>query len=146
MRIQRRLGMALVGAATSVLAFAGPASAAVITGTSGDDTIIGASEVSERIYGGGGNDHLYGQLGMDTFVFAPHDGNDVIHDFVSGIDKINLAGSFGVLLNEVGEVDIEQWLSTASVLGPDLMLHLDEGQNILLKNTISVNPLDIIHS
>lgn len=50
-----------------------------LNGAAGDDTLLG----------GAGNDTLIGGLGADTFVFG-NTGTDIISDFVSGSDRIDL--------------------------------------------------------
>ena len=62
----------------------GNAGANVLTGGSGDDLL----------YGFGGNDTLIGGGGSDRFVFGHGTGSDVVGDFVSGSDKLDLS-AFG---------------------------------------------------
>jgi serralysin len=52
----------------------------VLRGNGGNDVINGL----------GGNDSLWGGAGADEFRFFDNPGNDTIHDFVSGTDKIHL--------------------------------------------------------
>jgi len=54
----------------------------VIEGTDGDDTLEG----------GTGNDFLTGGAGNDDYVFSPGDGDDTIHGFTAGEDRIVLDG------------------------------------------------------
>jgi len=58
----------------------GNAGANVLTGGSGDDVIQGL----------GGNDTLVGGGGHDVFVFANGNGQDIVSDFVSGTDQLDL--------------------------------------------------------
>src|SRR5207253_10308511 len=58
-------------------------------GIGGNDTLVS----------GMGNDEMWGDAfenagtgGADQFVFAAHNGNDTIHDFQVGVDKIKLVG------------------------------------------------------
>ena len=60
-----------------------------IDGGSGDEEIHGGGG-RDVIFGGRGNDDLYGDGGPDKFVFAKRDGQDVIHDFEGGVDRIKL--------------------------------------------------------
>ena len=62
-----------------------------IYGGIGNDDIYGGAGF-DLIVGGAGNDVLRGEAGNDTFVFAAAFGNDVITDFDTGLDKINLSG------------------------------------------------------
>ena len=61
-------------------------------GNGGNDTIHGGAG-ADRIAGGKGDDHLWGGAGADTFVFAPLQGRDVIHDFQPGLDRLVLNGT-----------------------------------------------------
>ncbi|UEH10184.1 M10 family metallopeptidase C-terminal domain-containing protein [Pseudomonas sp. HN8-3] len=65
-------------------------------GGSGDDTLIG-NEAGNRLTGGRGADKLHGGAGADTFVYhrvvdSTPQNPDIIQDFQSGIDKIDLTG------------------------------------------------------
>ena len=51
-------------------------------GGDGDDTLEGR----------GGDDALFGGSGADAFVFDGREGDDVIHDFELGIDKLAFEG------------------------------------------------------
>ena len=68
----------------------------VIIGSSGNDSLFGGFG-NDTIQGGSGLDHLRGEADADTFVFASvadsgTGGNrDVIHDFLSGTDVIDLS-------------------------------------------------------
>lgn len=80
----------------------GNAGANALYGGAGDDRIEGGAG-SDRIEGGLGTDHLFGGAGADVFVFARGDSRsmirsdgkkylpDVIWDFVSGEDRIDLS-------------------------------------------------------
>ncbi len=69
-----------------------------VYGTEFADTIKGNAQ-ADRLWGNGGNDtltgrggddHLTGGTGNDAFVFSLGDGHDIIADFVSGQDKVDL--------------------------------------------------------
>ncbi|WP_330211678.1 M10 family metallopeptidase C-terminal domain-containing protein [Pseudomonas sp. AM4(2022)] len=65
-------------------------------GGKGDDALIG-NQVANRLKGGGGADRLSGGGGADTFVYdhandSTPDNPDVILDFESGADKIDVSG------------------------------------------------------
>lgn len=54
-----------------------------------DNDSVSAGDGNDVIYGDKGNDTLVGGEGVDTFYFLTIDhGNDVITDFVSGVDKL----------------------------------------------------------
>ena len=69
----KRTHLLVAAAALAVLAFAPAASAKVIVGTSGDDTLAGTDR-RDFIHGRGGNDALAGNGGSD-FLFGQR-GND----------------------------------------------------------------------
>jgi len=76
-----------------------------LTGDGGNDTIFGGAGAdtidggtgNDVIYGGAGADSLTGSSGNDTFVTSTDATIDVITDFTSGADTINVgtAGVFG---------------------------------------------------
>ena len=71
-------------------------------GGAGNDTLTG-NEGNNRLTGGRGADKLFGGAGADTFVYQRASDStaqkpDIIQDFQSGIDKIDLAG----VLQEAG--------------------------------------------
>ena len=68
---------------------------AVIEDVTGSDfaDILAGNDVANRIEGGGGNDTLSGGAAADTFAYGTNWGSDVILDFNSGEDLIDLSGS-----------------------------------------------------
>ena len=67
----------------------GDAGTNFLSGWGGSDYLVGL-EGNDILEGGQGNDFLSGGAGEDIFNFSSNDGVDVINDFVSGTDKINL--------------------------------------------------------
>jgi Ca2+-binding RTX toxin-like protein len=73
----------------------------VLNGTGGNDVINGfggadtidAGAGNDVITGGAENDLLAGGSGQDTFVFGNEDGADVVRDYISGTDHIQLSQS-----------------------------------------------------
>jgi Ca2+-binding RTX toxin-like protein len=63
----------------------------VLTGGTGNDTLVGGSG-ADTLTGGDGNDVLYGSSGSDTFVFNDGDDTDVINGFANNIDTLDLRG------------------------------------------------------
>ena len=61
----------------------------VILAGAGDD-IVFAGNGDDLIVGGEGDDELLGHSGADIFVYGIGDGHDVVHDFTSGVDLIDL--------------------------------------------------------
>lgn len=101
------------------------ASGVTLTGTAGQDILIG-SITGDRLIGGAGNDLLTGHGNQDVFVFAAGHGRDMITDFATGIDRIDLSafgtrfGSFAKVMaatQQVGDtVVIATGATTAIVL------------------------------
>ncbi|NWA64996.1 M10 family metallopeptidase C-terminal domain-containing protein, partial [Pseudomonas reactans] len=68
-------------------------------GGAGDDTLTG-NQANNRLRGGGGVDTLLGGGGADTFVYdqasdSTPEAPDVLADFTTGTDKIDLSGMLG---------------------------------------------------
>lgn len=61
-----------------------------ILGGSGDDALIGGAG-NDTIQGGAGKDFLLGDTGADHFVFDDNWDEDVVADFTSGIDVLDLS-------------------------------------------------------
>ncbi|MCK1391869.1 VCBS domain-containing protein [Bradyrhizobium sp. 1] len=97
-----------------------------LTGTAGKDVIF-ASETSDTLTGGAGN---------DQFVFAPTSSRDTVqhavNDFEIGLDKIDLRQF----------TDISSWTQVTALTeqqGADTLLTLDDHDKVLLKNTVAGN-------
>ena len=88
---------------------AGSASAVVLVGDTGNDTLTGGNSAdflygfagADTLNGGAGNDNLIGGADTDTFAFGAGWGTDIVWDWVDGVEKFNLQGSgaanFGAL-------------------------------------------------
>ncbi|MEO0977076.1 MAG: M10 family metallopeptidase C-terminal domain-containing protein, partial [Pseudomonadota bacterium] len=79
-------------------------------GGAGDDLLIG-SDLADELDGGAGLDTLFGGGGADTFVLAHDDVADVIADFDSGVDQLDLSALLEANFNTgaVGDyVKVEQ--------------------------------------
>jgi Ca2+-binding RTX toxin-like protein len=77
--------------------------AMILFGDAGNDHLFG-SDGNDQLTGGAGDDVLTGGVGNDTFNFSTAEGDerDVITDFQSGQDVVNLAGvdaNFDVFAN-----------------------------------------------
>ena len=57
----------------------------------GDSDMVRGGDGDDLVDGGAGDDGLYGGAGRDTFVTSS--GHDIIQDFASGQDRIQVAGS-----------------------------------------------------
>ncbi len=71
-------------------------------GNAGKDTLFGGPG-NDTLTGGKGDDRLNGGKGADKFVFAAHDGHDVISGFQQGKDLIQLRAA-----DNIGDLDIVQ--------------------------------------
>jgi len=89
----------------------------ILSGLGGNDYINGW-DGNDTLKGGAGNDYLIGGWGADNFVFEAKPGNDVIEDFQSGVDKIDL-DAFGISMAQV----------TASASGSDTILSIDSNSD-----------------
>ena len=57
----------------------------------GDSDMVRGGDGDDLVDGGAGDDGLYGGAGRDTFVTSS--GHDIVQDFASGQDRIQVAGS-----------------------------------------------------
>ncbi len=69
----------------------------------GDDIVVGGAG-DDTLVGGPGNDTLTGDAGQDFFVFAPGCGQDVVTDFVTNNDVLDLRETGITDINTVAEV------------------------------------------
>ncbi|PNU05604.1 family 16 glycosylhydrolase [Novosphingobium guangzhouense] len=90
------------------------------------DNVIVGNEYAQQINGGAGNDVLIGGGGADRFIVTAGNGSDVIMDFASGIDKIQLGG--------YGVTAFKQIQSIAQQVGNDTVLHFGNGEDLILRN------------
>jgi hypothetical protein len=106
----------IVGTADNNTLIAG-AGADSITGLAGNDALNGGTG-NDTLVGGLGDDQLTGGDGQDLFVFesAIKNGGDVdtVTDFVSGSDKIALAGSIFTALRGDTDLSDNLWLTTST--------------------------------
>ena len=112
-----------------------------LAGNEGDDTLCGGAdndfllqggEGADTIVGGDGDDGMYGDGGADVFVFTDRKGNDVVYDFVSGEDIINLT-YFGLRFTGF---DSDKLSITASDDGVTIDLSPQIGGTILLEDVV----------
>ncbi|MCB1517646.1 MAG: hypothetical protein KDJ19_08555, partial [Hyphomicrobiaceae bacterium] len=113
-----------------------------VWGSAAGDTIIGADDTGETIYGysgddviqgGGGNDDLYGEAGNDEFVIGIGDGDDNIYGGSAGgwTDQITLTGMDGAVTINGSVVEGNGWTMT-----------LDSGSSIVSQNGESLTLSD----
>ncbi len=94
----------------------------ILKGLGGNDTLFGGSG-NDSLFGGEGDDRLYGNTGMDTlnggngkdaFIFntaLDTDDIDLITDFTSGEDKIQLAQSVFTAINNIEEFTADNFIT-----------------------------------
>ena len=99
----------------------GDAGANILNGNAGNDTLIG----------GAGNDRLMGGGGNDTFVFRAGFGNDVVTDFTTGHDVLELHDG---LFADAGAV-----LAAATQTGTSVTITVDASDSIVLQNFTLAN-------
>ena len=91
-----------------------------IKGTSRNE-LIKAGKAGSNLIGGTGNDTLYGGSGADTFTYSTSDGKDLIYNYTSYVDTINIKSGT---------------ISKASISGSDVVLTVGSG-SITIKNAKS---------
>lgn len=106
----------------------------VLLGSEGEDSLYGG-EGQDRLVGGGGadllsggqgDDLLSGGFGADLFIFGTGFGDDVIADFETGLDRIDLSG-FAHFSS------IDELLSNGAQQGDHVVFDLD-GHSLTLEN------------
>lgn len=95
-----------------------------VKGTIGDDLLTGGVG-GEQITGFAGNDVLIGGAGDDMFIYGTGDGADVINDFGTGADVLDLSDVAGLLT-------FSDVMSTAVQNGGDTLIDFGGGDQITL--------------
>ena len=127
---------ALTGAATidgsaessALLTILGGGGNDVLSGGGGTDTISGGGG-NDTIAGGAGNDTLFGGGGADHFVFDHGTGHDVVGDFVSGSDQLDLSA--------FGFTSVQDVQNAAHDVGSDMVIDLGNGDSVTLTGMAS---------
>ncbi len=109
----------------------GDAGSDTIIGDAGEDTLYGGAH-NDLLYGGDGNDTLTGGSGCDTFLYQGAAGEDVITDFNTSQDTIDLR----LLPNALKFSDLT--LTATSDGKGTIISHSDLGQ-ITLENVVTTN-------
>ncbi|WP_165916545.1 calcium-binding protein [Caulobacter sp. BK020] len=131
----------------------GLTSGAYMLGDGGADTLVGGSfsetivgkDGDDTIIGGGGADALFGWAGADTFKFVAKtdstlDAPDIIHDFQTGVDKVDLTA-----LHTNGANDHYSLVSDANASYLFVQLNGNTGNDMLiLFATPDVHASDIL--
>jgi Ca2+-binding RTX toxin-like protein len=97
-----------------------------VTGTAGNDVIIG----------GLGNNQLFGDGGSDTFVYSVGGGIDTVLDFTPTLDKIQLIGSGFASAQEA----LAQFFQDAG----GLTLSLSDNDRLVLANATQIGEEHIL--
>ncbi len=121
---------------------AGNAGDDTLDGGAGDDKLIGGTG-SDVIAGGAGNDHMWGgewrgDGSSDTFVVAQGGGKDMVHDFESDADIVDLS-AYGLEYSDLESLmDDQGWATVIDLSGLD---GGQEGDKLILKS-VSTDDLD----
>ncbi len=120
----------------------GDGSDAIFNGAGND--IVDAGSGADTIRGSPGDDTLFGGSGADLFSFRSGDGDDVINDFVVGVDQLNLSRSS----TEFGSADdVSTAAVQTTVAGQDgVLIDLGAGDSIFLVglSLVDIERLDFI--
>ena len=106
-----------------------------LSGGDGDDKLIGGSG-SDTIEGGAGNDHLWGgnwsgDKSTDTFVVSTGGGKDMVHDFETDHDVIDLS-SYGLEFSDLaGLMQDKGWATEIDLSG---LKGAESGDKLILKS------------
>ncbi|HNC52334.1 MAG TPA: Calx-beta domain-containing protein [Accumulibacter sp.] len=106
-------------------------------GGDGEDTIYGGGNI-DFIAGGGGNDDLFGGSGGDVFYLQSGNGDDYIHDYEEGNDRLEYFGTsrLSKSLVDYGGDGILDTLIQLTGGGSVTLLHC--GQTVSIGNSQSV--------
>lgn len=132
----------------------------VVDGGDGNDTVVGGSgndtlsdgAGSDKVIGGtgadvihmgAGNDHIWGGQwsadgASDTFVLSAGSGKDMVHDFETGHDRIDLS-EYGITYEELtGLITDHGWATEIDLSG---LAGAEDGDRLFLKS-VDANDLD----
>ncbi|MEO7689450.1 MAG: calcium-binding protein [Sphingomonas sp.] len=114
----------LDASATTAIDLTGNAYSHDIQGNAGANVLTGGS-ADDVLQGFGGNDMLTGGGGADRFVFDHSTGQDVVGDFSSGVDKLDLSAFGFASFQDVQNASHDDG-------GGDLVIDLDNGDTVTL--------------
>ena len=108
-----------------------------LQGGEGADKLVGGAG-EDRLEGGAGDDHLWGgewsaDGASDTFVFSPGSGQDMVHDFETASDVIDLS-AYGITWEELQSGIQDHGWAVSIELG---QVGGEEGDRIFLTNISS---------
>jgi VCBS repeat-containing protein len=122
----------------------------IIEGGEGDDIIYGGAG-DDTIYGGEGADQLYGGAGSDTFKISSvnesgigSDNRDVIFDFDTSLDQIDLTGLVGSDFSFLGTAEFSSDSSVSQVRfnAGSRLIEIDSDANAVADSEIELADLD----
>jgi Ca2+-binding RTX toxin-like protein len=99
----------------------------IITGNGAANRLYGL-DGADRLNGGGGNDKLWGGDGADIFAFGTSAGQDIINDFVSGTDRLDLT--------VYGFADFAAVQAATTDVGGNAVIDLGGGNSITLTGVL----------
>ena len=105
----------------------------LLIGNSADNILSTTGAGTHLLNGGGGNDILIGGAGIDRFIIAAGQGNDVIMQFNTSTDVVELDGVSR--LSTFAQVQ-----AAMTQQGSDVVLNLGGGQNLTFRS-ITINQL-----
>lgn len=114
----------------------------ILSGGAGADKLIGGAG-SDRLEGGAGNDHLWGgnwsaDGASDTFAYSPGGGKDMIHDFETDHDLIDLS-AYGLSYEDIAARMTDQgWATEIDLSGLENAV---AGDKLILKS-VDLDDLD----
>lgn len=91
------------------------------------DNIIVAGDMRATLNGYGGDDILVGGKGADAFIIQAGNGSDVIENFQSGFDAVQLQG--------YGVTSFAQLKSLGKQVGSDVQFTFSNGEKLVLRDT-----------
>jgi serralysin len=94
----------------------------ILTGSEQANWLLGGAG-NDTINGKAGNDVLFGEAGSDIFVFERGTGGDVVGDFATGTDKVQLTG--------LGFASFDQLSASMTTDGVSTALDLGEGDFVV---------------
>ncbi|MCK1512825.1 VCBS domain-containing protein [Bradyrhizobium sp. 190] len=105
-----------------------------VAGSDGLNTTTLATSSKDVIFSTDQADILKGGAGADQFVFAEEMGNDIVTDFVSGQDKIDLLTNVPFTPDDAASFN--SWVNSGVVeqVGADTLIQFDGSNGILLSN------------
>lgn len=122
------IGIGLIGK-TAPDTLTGTAGDDILSGMGGRDTLYGG-DGDDRLVDGKGKDHLYGGAGADIFQFVEDGKKDIIHDYQTGIDLIDLSQISAA--SHISSLSIKPRSFGASIFVGDeeIRIETDNGQSL----------------